>query len=291
MALLHLFLAVSPVVKCRISAAHCNFRLRGQESDDDERFVIEQCALLGVPCFHERFDTTEKSSLWKKSVEETARMLRYDWFAALLETHGMTRIATGHHVSDNAETMLFNLFRGTSMPGLKGIRAMRGTIIRPLLLLHKADITGYLHEKRVPYRADTSNFGDDYDRNFIRNRVIPLVEERFRHKLLPSLQRLSEHAGELEEFLEGHFERLIADHPGLSIADGRLDVAELRKLSVFEQKELFKRALQESGAPSEAAVLQRLVSLLEKQPGRKIVVSGNLVVEWKGHYLYFRKSR
>jgi tRNA(Ile)-lysidine synthase len=290
MALLHLFSAVSPVVKCRISVAHCNFLLRGHESDEDERFVIGQSRLLDVPCFHKRFDTAAVSALWRKSIEETARKLRFDWFFMLLEEHGMTKIATGHHISDNAETMLFNLFRGTSLPGLRGIRAMHGKVIRPLLLLHKADMTAYLHEKGVPYRMDVSNDGTDYDRNFIRNRVIPLVEERFRHKLLPSLQRLSEHAGELEEFLDGYFERLIAGHPGLSAADGLLDVAELRKLTVFEQKEIFKRALQESGASTDAAVLSRIVSLLETQPGRRIVINSNLAVEWKNGALHFRKT-
>ncbi|MCF8383100.1 MAG: tRNA lysidine(34) synthetase TilS [Chlorobium sp.] len=288
MALLHLLKEVAPVVPCRISAAHCNFQLRGEESLGDERFVREQCTLAEVECFIVRFDTAAASALRKKSLEETARELRYGWFASLLEEHGMTKIATGHHVSDNAETMLFNLFRGTSLLGLKGIRAMHGRVTRPLLLLNRSEIVDYLHEKKIPYRTDDSNFGIDYDRNFIRNRVIPLVEERFRHKLLPSLQRLSEQAGELEAFLEEYFERLTTSRPGLSLLQGRLDARELGQLSVFEQKEIFKRALQESGASPDAAMLQRLVSLLHSQPGRKIVVSGRLVVAWKGRYLYFQ---
>lgn len=288
MALLHLLNAVAPVVPCRISAAHCNFRLRGEESDQDELFVISRCAELGIECFHIGFDTSTLSAQWKMSLEESARKLRYGWFSRLLAEHGMTKIATGHHVSDNAETMLFNLFRGTSLLGLKGIRAMHGRVIRPLLLFGKADILGYLHEKGIAYRNDTSNFETDFDRNFIRNRVIPLVEERFRHKLLPSLQRLSEQAGELEEFLEGYFESLGEAAPGLVLRQGRLDVRELQKLCVFEQKEIFKRALQEYGEATDAAMLQRLVRLLRTQPGRKIVVSSRLVVEWNGSSLCFR---
>lgn len=290
MALLHLFFAVLPVVRCQISVAHCNFTLREKESEHDEQFVAEQCAGLGVRFFSKRFDTLEAASRWKMSVEETARELRYEWFSSLLREQGMTKIATGHHVGDNAETMLFNLFRGTSLLGLKGIRSMRGSIIRPLLLLHREDIAGYLAEKGIAYRTDASNFETDYDRNFIRNRVIPLVEERFRHKLFPSLQRLSEQAGELEVFLEEHFERLVAACPGLSPDQGRLDVYELAKLSTFEQKELFKRALQEAGASADATVLDRLVSLLEKQPGRKVVVSKTLVVERQRAFLCFRNT-
>ncbi|MGB0130530.1 tRNA lysidine(34) synthetase TilS [Chlorobium sp.] len=290
MALLCLLCAVAPVVPCRISAAHCNFQLRGEESLGDEGFVREQCAIRGVECFSVRFDTAAASAAGKKSLEETARELRYEWFSSLLEEHGMTKIATGHHVSDNAETMLFNLFRGTSLLGLKGIRAMHGRVIRPLLLLGKGEILDYLNEKSIPFRTDDSNFGIDYDRNFIRNRVIPLVEERFPHKLLPSLQRLSEQAGELQAFLEAYFERLTISRPGLSFRQGWLDARELKKLSVFEQKEIFKRALQESGATADAAMLQRLVSLLNSQPGRKIVVSGSLVVAWKGNRLCFLQS-
>jgi tRNA(Ile)-lysidine synthase len=290
MALLHLFLAVAPVVACRVSVAHCNFALRGEESDADERLVVRHCSAMGIKCHHERFDTVGISALWKRSLEESARKLRYDWFSKLLMMHAMTKIATGHHVGDNAETMLFNLFRGTSLLGLKGIRAMHGQIIRPLLLFRKTDILGYLHEKQIPFRNDASNFETDYDRNFIRNRVIPLIEERFRHKLLPSLQRLSEQAGELEEFLEGYFERLMVECPGLSLRDGSLNADRLRKLTVFEQKEIFKRALQEYGEATDAAMLQRLVQLLRTQPGRRIVVSGNLAVEWRNGYLHFRKA-
>ena len=290
-ALLHLLHAVAPVVSCRVSAAHCNFRLRGRESDNDEQFVVSRCAEMGIECFHKGFDTADLSALLKLSIEECARKLRYDWFAQLLAEHGMTKIVTGHHVSDNAETMLFNLFRGTSLLGLKGIRAMNGRVIRPLLLFRKADILAYLHEKRIAYRSDASNFETDYDRNFIRNRVIPLIEERFRHKLLPSLQRLSEQAGELEEFLEGYFERLCDASPGLSLREGRLDAGELRKLSIFEQKELFRRALQEYGEATDAAMLQRLVRLLGTQPGRRIVVSRRLVVEWRDGQLHFRQTR
>lgn len=290
MALLHLFRSVAHVVPCRLSVAHCNFRLRGQESDQDEQFVLSRCSEMGIECFHAGFDTAMLSAQWKCSIEECARKLRYDWFSNLLAEHEMTKIATGHHVSDNAETMLFNLFRGTSLLGLKGIRAMHGKVIRPLLLLQKTDILAYLNEKGIAYRNDTSNYETDFDRNFIRNRVIPLIEERFRHKLLPSLQRLSEQAGELEEFLEGYFERLCDAYPGLSLRHGRLDAGELQHLSVFEQKEIFKRALQEYGESTDTAMLQRLVQLLRTQPGRKIVVSRRLVVEWSNGQLHFRQT-
>jgi len=290
MAMLSFFCAVLPVLQSQLAVVHCNFQLRGSESDADEDFVKNHSLSLGLECFVERFDTMHHARKWKKSIEETARILRYRFFDMVLHEKGFTKIATGHHISDNAETILFNLFRGVSLSGLKGIRARHGTIIRPMLLLHKADISAYIKEKGIAYRSDSSNITDDYDRNFIRNRVIPLIEERFHHKLMPSLQRVSEQAGELEEFLELYFENLMAREPGLSLIDGKLDVRAVKRLTIFEQKEIFKRALRDMDAPVDAQALQKLVDLLNSQPGRVVMAGRQLRVFWKGGMLCFLKD-
>ena len=290
MAMLSLFCAVKPLLHCDFAVAHCNFQLRGAESDADECFVRDHALDLGLECFVERFDTLRVAGEWKKSIEETARILRYTFFEQVMQERGFTRIATGHHVNDNAETILFNLFRGVSLPGLRGIRARNGKIIRPMLLLHKAEIAVYLMEKGIASRTDASNVANDYDRNFIRNRVIPLIEERFPHKLLPSLGRLSEQAGELEEFLELYFENLCEREPGLSLADGKLEVRALQRLTVFEQKELFKRALRDMEAPVDAQALQKLVDLLASQPGKMVMAGRQLRVLWKGGSLCFLRE-
>ncbi|MCX6179731.1 MAG: tRNA lysidine(34) synthetase TilS [Chlorobiales bacterium] len=290
MAMLSLFCAVQPVLHCELAVAHCNFQLRGTESNTDEVFVRDHCQLQGLECFVVQFDTLGYAREWKKSIEETARILRYSFFEKVMEEKGFTKMATGHHVNDNAETVLFNLFRGVSLPGLKGIRARHGKIIRPMLLFHKADITAYLKEQGVASRTDTSNFVNDYDRNFIRNRVIPLIEERFPYKLMPSLRRLSEQAGELEEFLELYFENLLEREPGLSLTDGKLEVRALQRLMIFEQKEVFKRALQDVDAPVDSQTLQKLVDLLYTQPGKMIMVGGQLRVIWKQGALCFMRA-
>ena len=290
MAMLSLFSAVKPLLHCELAVAHCNFQLRGVESDADECFVRDQSVSLGLECFVERFDTLRFAGEWKKSVEETARNLRYTFFDQVMQQQGFTMVATGHHVNDNAETILFNLFRGVSLPGLRGIRARNGKIIRPMLLLHKAEIAAYLAEKGIASRTDASNVANDYDRNFIRNRVIPLIEERFPHKLLPSLRRLSEQAVELEEFLELYFENLSEQDPGLTLSDGKLDVQAMKRLTVFEQKELFKRALRDMDAPVDAQALQKLVDLLNTQPGRRVLAGRQLQVLWKGGSLCFMRE-
>ena len=290
MAMLSLFCAVKPLLHCDLALAHCNFQLRGTESDADESFVRDHSLMLGLECFVERFETLRFAGEWRKSIEETARILRYTFFEQVMQERGFNRIATGHHVNDNAETILFNLFRGVSLPGLRGIRARNGKIIRPMLLLHKAEIAVYLMEKGIASRMDASNIANDYDRNFIRNRVIPLIEERFPHKLLPSLRRLSEQAGELEEFLELYFENLCEREPGLSLKEGKLDVRALQRLTVFEQKELFKRALRDMEAPVDAQALQKLVDLLASQSGKMVMAGRQLRVLRKGASLCFMRE-
>ncbi len=290
MAMLSLFCAVRPVLRCTLAVAHCNFQLRGPESDADEQFVRDHCRLLGLECFVERFDTMQFAGEMKRSIEESARILRYRYFDELMERRGFNRVATGHHSNDNAETLLFNLFRGVSLQGLKGIRALHGKVIRPMLLFHKSEIAAYLSEKSIPSRTDSSNLANDYDRNFIRNRVIPLIEERFAHKLMPSLRRLSEQAGELEEFLKLYFEELCEREPGLSFQDGTLDVQKLRQLTLFEQKELFKRALRDMQVPVDGRTLQKLVDLLNTQPGKMVMVGGQVRVLWKGGELCFLRD-
>ncbi len=286
-ALLTLFIAVQPALGCTLAVVHCNFGLRGAESDADEAFVRESARLMGLPCFVRQFDTLTSAAACRRSVEEEARVLRYGYFQELIEREGYTKVATGHHVGDNAETMLFNLFRGVTLPSLRGIRSRRGCIIRPLLFMHRAEIELYLVQQGIGFRTDATNADDRYDRNFIRNRVIPLIEERFRGRFLPSMQRLSEQSGELEAFLELYFDRLLAGIPELSTGQGWLGVEALRQLTAFEQKEVFKRALSELGLSIDSAVLSRLTGLLGLQPGRRVELSRGIEVLWKDSRLCF----
>jgi tRNA(Ile)-lysidine synthase len=288
MALLHLFSTVSPVLHCSIGVAHCNFGLRGEESERDETFVREACRSLDVECHIRQFDTARVAAAWKKSIEETARILRYEYFDELRHESGYSRIATGHHVGDNAETMLFNLFRGTAVSGLRGIRTRHGYIVRPLLPFSRKEIMDYLVEKGIGWRTDRTNLGIDHDRNFIRNRVIPLIEERFAYKLKPALQRMSEHAGELDEFIERHVDRLAEQHPGLDINAGKLHVVTMLELTLFERKEILKRMFRMQGLGVDSRVLQRVTDLLGRQSGRSVPVGSGMAVVRKDGFLRFR---
>jgi tRNA(Ile)-lysidine synthase len=159
--------------------AHCNFQLRGEASDLDEKLVRDWALAHQIPFHSVRFDTTQKMEEWKKGVQETARILRYEWFEAIRQEHKYTCIATAHNANDNAETLLINLFKGTGIAGLHGILPKQETIIRPLLFAEKKDILDYVTANKAPYREDASNAKDDYLRNAVRHKLVPAAEELF----------------------------------------------------------------------------------------------------------------
>lgn len=285
-ALLKLLLAIQPFIKYSLAAAHCNFKLRSKESDDDESFCRDLCATSGIVLFSKKFNTQSISKARKTSIEQTARDLRYAWFSTLMRTHGFNKLATAHQQNDNAETILFNLFRGGSLLGLSGIPERRGNIIRPALHLEREALHAYLMQTQTPYRTDASNFVDDYDRNFIRLSVIPTIEARFKHKFKQNLSRLSENAVELNAFLESHIEKVMK-RKGLSFKDRSFEISALKKLTPFEQKEIFKRALENVKIEPSAQLLSRLSRLLQTQSGKRVVLGKHLSAVWKKAHLIF----
>ena len=160
-----------------IRALHCNFHLRGEESQRDNNFVIEFCKFHKIPLEQKDFDIINYISLNKsKSIEMACRELRYRWFDVQLQKTGFHRIVTGHNADDNIETLFINLFRGTGTRGLRGMTTDTGKIWRPILNIHRKEILDILTEFNVSYVTDSSNLQSDYRRNFLRNKVIPLIK-------------------------------------------------------------------------------------------------------------------
>jgi tRNA(Ile)-lysidine synthase len=155
--------------------AHCNFHLRGEDSNLDSSLVTALEKIYKVSVFVKEFDTLTLAQNSGKSVEMAARDLRYEWFAEI--GHDYDYIVTAHHANDNAETMLLNLTRGTGLKGMSGIPTVNGKIIRPLLSFSSADILDYVKRHKIEYRDDQSNFSQQYHRNKIRHVVIPKLEE------------------------------------------------------------------------------------------------------------------
>ena len=158
-------------------AAHCNFHLRGAESDRDEMFVRELCKTMRIP-LHTIDFVTEQYAIEKKiSIEMAARELRYQWFAEIKEKTKADVIAVAHHQDDSVETVLLNLIRGTGINGLLGIRPKNGDIVRPLLCISRKEITDYLQNAGQEYMTDSTNLQDEYTRNKIRLNLLPLMQE------------------------------------------------------------------------------------------------------------------
>lgn len=160
----------------RIHAAHCNFHLRGEESDRDEAFCVELCGRLGIELHRVHFDTNTYADLHHVSIEMAARELRYRWFEQLRQDIGAAAICVAHHQNDSVETILMNIIRGTGLRGLTGIQARNGFVLRPLLCVSRDEIERFLAERGQSYVTDSSNLTEDYMRNKIRLQVLPLLQ-------------------------------------------------------------------------------------------------------------------
>ncbi len=164
-------------LKLNITLAHCNFNLRGAESDTDETFVIALANQLDLEIFTQHFDTENHAKQQKLSIQMAARELRYNWFSDLAEDLKFDYILTAHHADDNLETVLINLTRGTGLNGLIGIPEVNGNIVRPLLPFSREELEMYASDNRIEWREDSSNTSDKYLRNKLRHHVIPVLKE------------------------------------------------------------------------------------------------------------------
>ena len=172
-ALLRVLLQLGYACEC----AHCNFHLRGEESNRDEAFVRRLCQSLDVKLHVTHFDTEAYAKEHRLSIEMGARELRYNWFHSLLQADDSLRhIAVAHHRDDNIETLLINLLRGTGINGLTGIPSVNGPIVRPLLDVSREDILAYLQRLGQPYVTDSTNLEDDFLRNKIRLNLLPMLQ-------------------------------------------------------------------------------------------------------------------
>lgn len=195
MVLLHLF----EQSDFKYGIVHCNFQLRGEESDADEDFVKKQVLIHGVPSYFRKFDTEDYARISGISIEMAARELRYKYFEEIRKKNHFDFIATAHHQDDLIETFFLNLSRKTGIKGLTGIKEKSGKIIRPLLFTNREEIEKYAAQHYIEYREDSSNNEIVYQRNFLRNKILPLFEAlnpAFKKNLLASIDNLKE-AGQL----------------------------------------------------------------------------------------------
>ena len=178
-----------------MALAHCNFNLRGAESDGDEQFVKHLAHSLNIPLHIQSFETTDHATQQGISIQMAARDLRYAYFDQLCEIKKYDQVLTAHHLDDQIETFLINLNRGAGLNGLQGIPQENGRVLRPLLPFSRDQISAFARENSCSWREDSSNSSNKYQRNVLRNKVLPLL-----HEALPDLKS---HFASSLEYLKG----------------------------------------------------------------------------------------
>ncbi|TXD84199.1 tRNA lysidine(34) synthetase TilS [Subsaximicrobium wynnwilliamsii] len=187
--------------------AHCNFNLRGMESDSDEDFVLELAENLDLEIFIESFDTEAYAKNQKLSIQMAARELRYNWFSEVSSSLGFDYILTAHHAGDNLETVLINLSRGTGLKGLTGIPEVNGNIVRPLLPFSREALEHYAHEHKIRWQEDSSNATNKYLRNKLRHEVIPILKD-INPELHKNFKTTLEHLNAASEIIDDSIKAL-----------------------------------------------------------------------------------
>lgn len=216
-----------------IALAHCNFQLRGSESDLDQQLVEDWAQAKGIRLHTIAFDTRKAMEEQHTGVQETARRLRYDWFYTLVREFGYAAVATAHHAQDNAETLLINFCKGTGMAGLHGIPVKNGAVIRPLLSATREEINTFVAEKQIPFREDASNASVQYLRNAVRHQVLPVLESVFPHivsRLSENIFRFTQAEDIYRQAIAGKVKKLVEQRG----ADFYIPILKLSKETALE---------------------------------------------------------
>jgi len=259
-------------------AAHCNFHLRGEESDRDEQFAAGLAASLDLPFFKQDFDTSSIAKERGISIEMAARDLRYQWFAELQVSQQADAIAVAHHSDDNIETLIINLIRGTGIKGLTGIQPRTGNIVRPLLCVSKNEILQYVQTENLTFVTDSSNKQDDIIRNKIRLKVIPLLETinpSVKDAIIQTIDNLNETAKVYETEIERAIKVVYNDNKG-SISIPLLKTFPSPESILFE-------LLKNYGFGKEA--IREIYYAIDSQPGKTFYAPDYYIIKDRDEFL------
>ena len=213
MCLLDILISLKEELDLRLVAVHVNHGIRGASADADEHFVEAFCVQKGIDFRAVHADVPALSRELGLTEEEAGRNIRYESFEKVCRECGLSKIAVAHNSDDNAETVLFNITRGSGISGLRGIAPVRAlkeySVIRPILCCSRAEIEEYLCKKGIAYRTDETNLTDDYSRNLVRNRILPILREGINSGVSAHIAELAAQAAELEEFVSSSAEEII----------------------------------------------------------------------------------
>lgn len=290
--LLHVLYKIKEKFNIKLGAIHINHLLRGHESYDDEKYVINLCKSLDVECYIERININNISKEKNISLEMAGREERYKAFEVIKNKYGYNKIAIAHNANDQAETILMRIMRGTGLEGLTGIRSKReGGIIRPILCLNRAIIEKYCSDNKLMARVDKSNFEKIYNRNKVRLDILPYMKENFNDDIIETLNRMALLLQCDNEYLEGQADKAYREY---CFSD--VNVLKISKAIFKVEKEaiitrVIKRGFKEvsnSYQNFEMKHIYDVMNLNNKATGKKINLTNDIVVENSYDYVILK---
>lgn len=278
--LLFMLMEIRSVIPHSLYVVHVNHGLRGEEADRDAVFVRDLCQKYDLPFYLYEEDVSSYAREQGMSLEEAGRKVRYRIFEEVRQQTGASKIAVAHHKNDQAETVLFRLFRGSGIKGLGGIQPVREDIIRPLLCLERCEIEDYLKEQELFYCTDATNESDHYSRNIIRNKLLPMVEDEIQERAVSHIAETAEMMQEAERYLycqaRKEFEEVVTSE---GQSGYRISVEHLKELDLVIRQYLIRivmeklaREWKDIGAQHVRAVLE----LTDKEVGKSVALPQGL---------------
>jgi tRNA(Ile)-lysidine synthase len=276
-----------------LGAMHLNHMIRGREANRDERFCKSLCLQLGINYYSVKRNVPAYAKKNKISIEEAAREIRYKELSKIQRKFGYDKVATGHTLSDNAETVLLNLIKGAGIKGLAGIPINRQNIIRPILSISKDEILDYLHKNNIEYSVDRTNLSSAYERNLIRNEIFPLVKKRLNPKIEQTLFKssliLKKHSALLQYATEIISKEVVQYKKG----NLEIDLGKTKSTSESIWSDVIKLSI-DGNFKTQLSYkdCEKVISLFSKQIGKRISISNGLIaLRERDKVLVFTKSK
>jgi tRNA(Ile)-lysidine synthase len=275
----------------RFKGFHLNHKIRGKEANEDEIFCGNLCEKHNIELIVSKKDVISYAKKNKLSVEEAGRTLRYKELERIADAESIDKVATAHNSNDNTETVLLNLIKGAGSKGLSGIPVQRDKIVRPLLSLTAEEIRNYLKEKRIDYRLDASNLEINFERNFIRNEIIPKLKKlnpRVEQKVLNSSKIIKD----MRKFIEKEITAVTQSSVTFSRGELRINLKKLNEYDKVLWGEFFKSIIESKFTTDLSSEnLESLIDLVDNQAGKKLVLSNKIVAVKERRYLSINISK
>lgn len=294
-AMLDILIKIRDKLNFTLCVAHVNHMIR-EEAEEDKKFVENYCKKNNIDFYSKSIDVQKLANNNKIGTEEAGRLVRYEFFDEVLEKTNSNKIAIAHNKNDRAETIIMNTLRGSGISGLKGIEAVRGKYIRPLIECERNEIETYCKRENINPRIDKTNFNNTYTRNKIRNVVIPYIQKEFNPNIINTLERLSQLVCEEEEYIE---KQIIKTYMDLLIEEDVPNQIILDLKSFNKQEKVIKsrvliytiNKLFNTSKGIEKIHIEDVIRLCENNIGNKYLTPNKKIkILVKNHKIYFLKQ-